>query len=150
MPLWPIRPVGGIKEIADSRSREVIFFIYSALMRSNLEYCVQFSAPQFKKDSNLVEGLQQRISKMIKSLEHLPSKEMLSNLGLFSLGKRRLRGNQINVCKYLKRDRKQMDEDRLFSVVYSNRTRSSDLKPEHRKFHANNQKNFFMLRVIEH
>ena len=43
-----------------------------------------------------------------------------------------------------------MDEARLFSVVCSNRTRNSGLKFEHRKFHTNMQKNFHLVRVMEH
>ena len=42
-----------------------------------------------------------------------------------------------------------MDEARLFSVVCSNRTRSSGLKLECRKFHTNMQKSFFAVRVTE-
>ena len=35
-------------------------------------------------------------------------------------------------------------------VVCSNRTRSNGLKLEHRKFHTNMQKTFFMARMMEH
>jgi len=88
--------------------------------------------------------------KMIKSLEHLPYEERLSNMGLFNLGKRRLRRDLINVYKYLKGGGKQMNEARLFLVVCSNRTRSNGLKTEHGKFCTNMQKNFYMIRVTEH
>ena len=61
---------------------------------------------------------------MMKGLEHLLYEGRLSNLGLFSLGKRRL----INVYKYLKGGGRQTDEGRLFSVVRSDRTTSNGLK----------------------
>jgi len=74
------------------RSMKVIFPFYFALVRPLLEYCVQFWAPHFKKDSNLLGGVQQRATEMIYTMEHLLYKERWSNLGLFSLGKRRPTG----------------------------------------------------------
>ena len=74
----------------------------------------------------------------------------MSSLGLFSLGKRRLRGDLINVYKYLRGGGRQMDEASIFSVVHSSRTRSNGLKLEHRKFHTNMRKSFVTVSMMEH
>ena len=67
---------------------------------------------------DLLEGVQQRATKVIKGLERLPYEERLRNLGLFSLRKRRPREDLINLCKYQERW-KGNGKARLFLVVHS-------------------------------
>ncbi|GAB0181746.1 hypothetical protein GRJ2_000639900 [Grus japonensis] len=47
--------LGCIKRSIASRLRDIILPLYSALMRSNLEYHVQLWGPQHKKDMDLLE-----------------------------------------------------------------------------------------------
>jgi len=49
-----------------------------------------------KEDKELLKRVQQRVTEVIKALDHLPHEEKLRDLELFSLEKKRLREHLIS------------------------------------------------------
>ena len=71
-------------------------------MRPHLEPWGQCRAPRCRRDVEGLERVQGRAAGLGKGLGHKSCEEQLGELGVFSLERRRLRGDPIALCSCLK------------------------------------------------
>ena len=98
------------KRIEDySRNRAAVqipsplYPLYKSLVRPYLEHAVQFWSPHLRRDIYKIENIKRRATKMIPVIRNHSYHQRIQELDLISLVQRRLRGQLIEVFKYLNR-----------------------------------------------
>ena len=137
--------LGYIKRQFRTRNKEAILILYNALVRPHLEYAVQFWSPSLRKDIERLEAVQARATKLIPSIRHLGYVRRLERLNLYSLEKRRLRGQLIEIFKMIK-GVNNIDYRHLFTFS-NNWTRSNGWKLELKRFNTSQCGNFFTYKI---
>ena len=81
----------------------------------------------YKKDTDKLERVQRRATRMVEWLESMTYGESLKELGMCSLEQRRARGDMIAVFNYVKGNHVKEGAN-LFTASLETRTRSNGLK----------------------
>ena len=142
-----LRMLGVIYRNVSYKSSEVIRKLYCAYVRPILEYCVQAWSPTLKKDCRLLERVQRRATKMVQNLSKLPYEERLRKLNMFSLRYRRLRGDMIEVFKFVHGQQSEYLKG-MFEFNSLNRGRGHQYKLIMKRSETGIRQSFFSRRVV--
>ena len=91
--------------------------IYNAHIRPHLEYCVQAWSPCLKKDKDCFERIQRTATKLVIGFKKLKYEDRLKQLGIYSLEKRRLRGDLIKAYKIIS-GKERVDKTKFFQLAF--------------------------------
>ena len=118
--------LGMIKRTFSFMNKDMLVQLIKTFIRPHLEYGQQASSPYLKKDIKLLEDVQRRATKLLRSIDDLSYTERLKHLNLYSIEDRLTRGDMILMFRLMTDDIR-IDKKKLFSVKET-KTRGHHLK----------------------
>ena len=143
------RMIGLIKLSFECMDENMFLNLYNTLIRPLLEYCVQAWSPHLLKDITLLENVQRRATKLVRSLKYKDYEERLKELKLTKLEDRRTRGDMILTYRLLNGE-EGIDYNKFFTLSggqYNLRGHSMKLVKTGERLNV--RRNFFSKRVID-
>ena len=121
--------------------------IYRTYIRPHMEYCVQAWNPYLIKDIKCLEKIQKRATSLVPNIQRYSYEERLKILDLYSLERRRERGDLIETFKILK-GLENVDREKWFNLSGNVNLRGHRLKIEKPRARLNIRKFFFSHRIV--
>ena len=122
--------------------------LYCTLVRPHVEYAIQSWSPYMRKDTEELEKVHRRMTRLVPEL-NLNYEEMCKMLGIYSLEKRRLRGDLLETYKIVY-GLENVDQG-IFFRMRDGITRTNTLKLDRRDhWKTNLRPNAFSIRVVNH
>jgi len=87
-------------------NRKDFLLIYKSYIRPHLEYCIQAWSPHLEKDIDILERVQRTATSLVQDLRGFNYETRLKKLGQTTLKLRRQRGDMLEVCNVLARQRR--------------------------------------------
>nr|VZI25408.1 unnamed protein product [Spirometra erinaceieuropaei] len=123
--------------------------VFRTFVRPQLEFAIQAWKPWTSKDLSILEKVQRRATKLVGGQGSLPYETRLSNLGLFPLSYRQLRGDLIQTFRILRGQDCCLVPTEFFELATTTNLRGHPLKLRVTGAKLDTRKFFFSNRVIE-
>jgi hypothetical protein len=139
--------LGFIIRSFEFKTPKILLPLFNTYVRPLMEYCAPVWSPSLVKDKQKMERVQRRFTKSIPSLRNKSYEERLKSLNLFTIEKRRLRGDLIQVFKLLN-NIYNVQVEAYFQRNDDLRTRNNGFKLRGKQYRANIAGHFFTNRVV--
>ena len=121
--------------------------LFTTYVRPHLEYCMQAIGPYTAQDIKIIERVQRRATKLVKSIKNLSYEDRLRKLKMPRIEERLRRGDLIETYKILT-GKENVRHEQFFDVEHKDRTRGHQLKLKKRRVKHASRLKFFSNRVI--